>query len=220
LPGYRFHDYYEAALRVGGDYFDYVALPDGRLAIAVGDVAGKGVPAALLMASLYSTARFHLLTQPALAQALAGLNSQVASGGLGHRFISLVLVVVDPRSHQITIANAGHLPPLLRHRNGNIQTVGLAESGMPLGVIPDQTFRETEIRLEPGELLTLYTDGITEAMNPYNEIYGRARLGDFLSKGPADVDELVPGIVADVEKFCDGRPQRDDLCLVCLQRVS
>src|SRR5690606_29949172 len=105
--GYVFADYYEAALRVGGDYFDYISMPEGRLAIALGDVAGKGMPAALLMARLYSSARFQLFTAENPAEALQGLNKDIAGSGLGHRFITFVLMVLDPPTGRVTVVNAG-----------------------------------------------------------------------------------------------------------------
>src|SRR5690606_39176628 len=120
----EFGDYYEAAHRVGGDYFDYVELADGRVAIAVGDVAGKGVPAALLMARLYSASRYHLLTKATPAKALSGLNSEIASSGLGHRFITCIVAVVDPVAHRVSFANAGHLPPLLRNAANEVEPIG------------------------------------------------------------------------------------------------
>jgi len=220
LAGYEFYDFYEAALRIGGDYFDYISLPENGLGIALGDVAGKGVPAALLMARLFSSARYHLLTRSSAAKALTGLNAELASSGLGHRFITCVLVIVDPHKHEITIANAGHLPPLRRDAEGNVESLALAESGMPLGISPTQEFNEVRIRIELGDLCVLYTDGITEAMNSRNEIYGRKRLCDYIANGPAGVDKLVKGIVADVEDFCGGRTQRDDMCLVGLRRCD
>ncbi|MEX2288030.1 MAG: SpoIIE family protein phosphatase [Planctomycetaceae bacterium] len=215
---YEFADYYESAMRVGGDYFDYIALPDGRVAVALGDVAGKGIPAALMMARLYSSARFHLLTQPDVAGALCGLNAEFASSGLGFRFITLVAAVLDPKTNEITIANAGHLPPLFRRQNGDIELLAKANSGMPLGVAPQETFHETKVKLEPGETLTFYTDGITESMNANNKIYGRDRLCRLLARMPANAEQTVNGIINDVETFCSGRPQRDDVCLVCLVR--
>ncbi len=122
--GYDFFDFYEAAQRVGGDFFDYIPLPDSRVAITIGDVAGKGLPAALLMARIYADARYQLLAKPTPAEAMTHLNAGVSSSGLGHRFITLGIVVLDPRSHTLTIVNAGHLPPLLRQRNGTIKQIG------------------------------------------------------------------------------------------------
>jgi len=218
LPGYEFFDFYESALSVGGDYFDYINLPDGRVAVAVGDVAGKGVSAALLMARLYSSARFHLLTQPTVADAMAGLNADVASSGLGHRFITFIIAILDPDTHQVTIGNAGHLPPIWRKVDGEVQFVGQQDSGMPLGIKPNQVFTEMKSTLQPEETLLLYTDGITEAMNPHEELYGRKRLSRYISGGPTGVEELVNGIIGDVETFCGEQSLRDDVCLVCLQR--
>ncbi len=218
LPGYEFFDYYEAAQRVGGDYFDYVELTDGRIAVAVADVAGKGVAAALLMARMYSSARYHLLTKPTVAEALTGLNGEIATSGLGHRFITCVMLVIDPKSNEVAIANAGHLAPMRRSKNGEVQQIGLKQSGMPLGIIPDQEFQQSYFVLQPGDTWLLYTDGISEAMRADNQIYGTKRLQDFLAQGPADVAELGKAIVADVEAFAKGKAQSDDMCLVCFQR--
>ena len=220
LPGYQFADYYEAAQQVGGDYFDYVRLSDEKVAVALGDVAGKGVPAALLSARLYSSARFHLLTKPTAAEALTGLNAELASSGLGYRFITFVVVIVDAKSQTATIANAGHWPPLLRHSGGDVSDLAVETSGAPLGVLPDQSFREATVPLRSGDTLLLFTDGITEAMNPRDEIYGADRLRHLLSAGPDSAEEMIQSVITDVESFCDGRAQRDDMCLVCVRRSS
>lgn len=220
LPGYEFDDYYEPAHRVSGDYFDYVRLPNGNLAVTVGDVAGKGVPAALLMARLHASARYHLLSATSAAEALSSLNSEISTSGLGFRFITLVMVVINPKTQQIHIANAGHLPPLLRSRRGVIGPLGLKDSGMPLGVLQQQNYRETVIPLEPEDTLLMFTDGLTEAMNDQEQIYGQARLLELLKSAPQPVEELVPYIVDDVENFVSERSQRDDLCIVAVRRVE
>ncbi|MBM80207.1 MAG: protein serine phosphatase [Planctomycetaceae bacterium] len=215
---YTFFDHYEAAQRVGGDYFDYITLPDNRVAVAIADVAGKGVPAALLMARLYSSARYHLLTQPTVAGALSGLNSEIASSGLGRRFITCVLAVVDSEKHELTLANAGHLPPLRRTADGNVVPIGQKDSGMPLGIVPTQTFDETKYLIDPGDTWLFFTDGVTEAKRGDNEFYGGQRLIDYVASGPAEANKLVKGVIADVENFCEGTPQADDTCLVCFRR--
>lgn len=217
--GYEFYDYYEAALHVGGDYFDYIALPDDRVGLALGDVAGKGMPAALLMARLYSSARYQLLTQPSAGAALTGINADIASSGLGYRFITGVLGILDPEKHELTLSNAGHMAPIRRTSSG-VKPMVLQQSGMPLGVVPDETYGETTVELEVDDAIVVFTDGVTEAMNPSNEIYGRERLIAYIEQGPQALEELVKGVIADVETFCDGRPQRDDVCLVCLRRTA
>jgi sigma-B regulation protein RsbU (phosphoserine phosphatase) len=218
LSGYEFADYYEPAHRVGGDYFDYIRLPNGHVAVAVGDVAGKGVPAALLMARLHASARYHLLSALTASEALTSLNSEISTSGLGFRFITLVLAVINPDKHELRIANAGHLPPLLRSVDGTVVSLGQRESGMPLGVMPRQNYRETVLPLAAGDTLLFYTDGVTEAMDASQEIYGRERLAATFRRAPTNVRELVPFLVDDVEKFFGDRNQRDDLCVVAFRR--
>jgi len=219
LDAYDFADYYEAAQHVGGDYFDYVALPDGRLAVTVADVAGKGVPAALLMARLYSAARYHLLTGATVADAMEGLNSEISVSGLGHRFITCALLVIDPAKHTVTMVSAGHLAPIRRDLDGNTESIEGDDTGLPLGIIPDQTFVEDTFELKPGDTWLLFTDGVTEAMTPSRELYGTKRLTDFVRTGPFEISELVKAIVADVGEFTEGSANSDDLCLVGFQRT-
>jgi phosphoserine phosphatase RsbU/P len=218
--GYAFADYYEAALRVGGDYFDYITLPDGRLALALGDVAGKGMPAALLMARLYSSTRFELFTAKDPASALIGLNKEIASSGLGHRFITFVLMVLDPQTGEIAVVNAGHLPPFLRRRDGRVEAVAQKESGLPLGIVPDQEYQAVKMRLDPGDTLFAYTDGITEAMNDAREIYGRERLKKCVKRPFGGIGPLLKSIISDVETFTGGATHsRDDTCCVGVERM-
>ncbi len=220
VEGYDFFDFYEAAQRVGGDFFDYVPLPDGRVAVTVGDVAGKGLPAALLMARIYSDTRYELLARPTPAEAMTSLNTSLSSSGLGHRFITLAFVVLDPRSHTLTIVNAGHLPPLIRSKRGGVKQLGTDVSGLPLGIQPGTVYRQVKVPIDAGESVVLATDGVTEAMNPANEIYGTPRLTAFLKKAPPQAAPLGEAIVADVEAFCAGQPQRDDICLICFHRLA
>ena len=219
LPGFEFFDYYEPAQRVGGDYFDYIQLPNNRLAVAVADVAGKGVPAALLMARLYSSVRYHFLSQTDAAAAMTGLNAEISVSGLGHRFITCAVLVIDPAEDEVVLVNAGHLPPIRRGPDGKVEPVGMKESGMPLGILPDQKFQSTTFSLVPGETWLIYTDGITEAMKTQKLIYGTKRLLEFVAQGPQRIDELVKGVVEDVEKFVEGRDQSDDMCVVGFQRL-
>lgn len=218
VPGFDFYDFYEAALRVGGDFFDYLTLQDGRLVVALGDVAGKGVAAALLMARLHSMTQLHLLTQPTPARAMNALNRELTSSGLGHRFVTFLFVVLDPAKQQMSVVNAGHLPPLLRTAAGKVAPVAAEASGLPLGIKADTEYEQGEFEIAPGNAVLLYTDGVTEAMNPKNEIYGTARLTALLSRPSKSIAELGESLVDDVENFCEGRAQRDDICLVGFRR--
>jgi len=216
--GYSFADYYESAQSVGGDYFDYILLPRQRWAFTIADVAGKGIPAALLMARLYSAARYHLLTTDNMARAIEGLNGELATGGVGQRFVTSVLAVLNPETHKIKMANAGHLPPLIRRADGSVQALSIKDSGLPLGLEPGYAYKQIELTLEPGETMLLYTDGTTEACDAKQELFGTERLMKALETGPAPADELIRHVLNDVEQFAGNDTNRDDVCLVALHR--
>lgn len=218
IEGYTFSDFYEAALSVGGDYFDYILLPDGRLAMAIGDVAGKGIPAALLMARLYSSTRFQLLTCPTIEEAVSGLNEEISSSGLGHRFITFLIMVINPATHEMAIVNAGHLTPLLRKTNGEVRGLAVESSSLPLGIVPDLKYQSFTHKLDPGDVVIAFTDGITEAMNDQREIFGSKRLEKLLTNAPQDIQAIVDGIVEETETFTNGSNKRDDICLIGVHR--
>jgi len=220
VPGFRFAHYYKSAYDVGGDYFDYVPLGSGRMAMALGDVAGKGVSAALLMARLHASARYHLISCGSAAEAMTELNAEISSSRLGFRLITLIFAVVDPASRTISIANAGHLPPVLRTPDGSVKLIGMEHSGLPLGVLPGQRFNELSLTLAPGESLVFYTDGITEAMNVKEEMFGKERLQSSVRTAPATADALVTELVGAVMRFCGQAAQRDDVCVTAVQCVS
>ena len=219
IPQYTFGDHYEAALRVGGDYFDYIPLPDGRIGVAIGDVAGKGMPAALLMARLYSATRLQLFTQPSPAEAMAGLNMEVSSSGLGHRFITFLLMVLDPTKHEVTLVNAGHVAPICRNANGQVTALTRDIAGLPLGILIDQTYKAQTIPIAPGDTYLAFTDGITEAMSPKREMYGRDRVLQLIAGCPGTMDEQIDALINDAEKFSEGVANRDDTCVVGFQRA-
>ena len=220
LEGYAFADYYEAALRVGGDYFDYITLPNGRVVIAIGDVAGKGMPAALLMARLYSSTRFQILTKPSLELAVEGLNEEIAGSGLGHRFITFLVMELDPVQHTVKIVNAGHLPPMLRSKDGSIRELAKEVSSLPLGILPEQKYAASDNQLKPGDVIIAFTDGVTEAMSPQKEIFGRHRLETAFATHDGPVEGLIEAIVEQVEEFSGGNASRDDTCLIGFSRSA
>ncbi len=220
VPGYGFGDYYEAALSVGGDYFDYIALPDGRVAMAIGDVAGKGMPAALLMARLYSSTRFQLLTRKSVEAAVSGLNEELASSGLGHRFITFLLMLLDPSENTVTIVNAGHLPPRIRHLDGTVTALARDAASLPLGIMPELTYSSETSPILPGDMILAYTDGVSEAMNVAHEMYGTDRLVNFFSRASGEVGEVISQLVEDVEEFTGDATSRDDTCIIGVQRFA
>jgi serine phosphatase RsbU (regulator of sigma subunit) len=219
VPGYQFYDHYQPANEVGGDYFGYIPLSGGRLALTIGDVAGKGVSAALLMAHFCSQVRFHLATSPTPAEAVKRLNQDLASETLNYHFVTFALCVLDPAASRVTVVNAGHLPPLLR-RGREVEVLGLAESGMPLGCDAQKDYEQIDVPLEPGDMVVLYTDGISEAMNAQGEVYGSQRIRQSMVRAPQLVERLGESVLADVRRFVGGRLPSDDICLVCFARQT
>ncbi|MBW3539628.1 MAG: SpoIIE family protein phosphatase [Planctomycetes bacterium] len=219
LEGYEFAQFYRAAGNVGGDYFDYIPLHGGRLAVTVADVSGKGVPAAMYMAKHHAKARNHLTAGPTLAEAMGALNADIKASTTGFQFITCVIAVIDPAAHLATVVNAGHLPVVRRRASGEVDLVGKA-SGPPLAIEPDARFEQLELPLEPGDTLLFYTDGVTEAVGPDDDIYGDKRLMAAAAAGAPGVEAVVEGVVADVEKFVAGKPQSDDMCVVGIRRQT
>ncbi len=219
VPGYEFADYYEAAQSIGGDYFDFIRLPDGRIALIIGDVAGKGIPAALLMARLHASIRYHLFNALSANGALNSLNFEMANSELGYRFITLSIAILDPTRHEIQLASAGHLPPIVR-RGNEAELIGHRQSGLPLGVMAEQKYESLPIPLAPGDSIIFYTDGITEAMNSRFELFAKERARNVIADGPESVIELIPTLINAVELFSENLPQRDDICVIALRRTA
>jgi serine phosphatase RsbU (regulator of sigma subunit) len=215
-PGLGFFDHYASAQQIGGDYYDYIRLPGQRLAVAIGDVAGKGVSAALLMARLSASVRFCLATEPTVAAAVCELNRQMIRVTGDGRFITFLVAVIDLNSVSLTIVNAGHLPPL-RRRGTAVEAIGAEQAGIPLGVF-DKPYEESRATLEKGDSLVLVTDGVTEAKNPQNEYYGMERLYGAVRSAPESAEGIGKAVLADVAAFAAARPASDDLTLVCVRR--
>lgn len=217
IPGLHFFDHYVSAGQVGGDYFDYVRLTGDRLAVAIGDVAGKGVSAALLMARLSASARFCLATETTTADAVQAVNKSLARVCGDGRFVTMVVGVVDLSTFGVALVNAGHMPPIRRRSDGTLEDVGSGAAGIPLGVF-DRPYQESTATIEPGDLWVWCTDGVTEARDPDNELYGAERLRSIVAAAPSDAAAAGQAILADVRQFCNGRPLGDDLTLICLSR--
>jgi serine phosphatase RsbU (regulator of sigma subunit) len=218
IAHYSFYDFYEPAQRVGGDYFDYVELPENRVAVVLADVSGKGIAAALLMAKLSSEMRIGLLTESDPATAVGRVNASLASQGLDDRFVTLVLAMLDTTNHRLTLVNAGHMPPLLRHASGEVEEVSEATTGIPLGIDEDFQYESTELDFAAGDMLSMFTDGISEAMSPEGDLYGLDRLRQRVQEDVADVPALGASILEDVRQFVRNRPQSDDMCITCVGR--
>ena len=227
IPGYDFYTYYSPARMIGGDYYDFIPLSDGRWAIVLGDVAGKGVPAALLVAKLSSEVRYHLLTHTDVAQAVTKLNQHLIQTSLQDRFITMVVIVLDPNTHHICVVNAGHLhPKWSRASRLDLCDLGLPENqGLPLGVMPDFRYVCETYHLEPGDTITLFTDGVTDALDREGEFFGMGRVDYVLRPESEDDAQTLTAqyqgrqLVDAVQTHSAGRPQNDDIAIVCFGRL-
>jgi phosphoserine phosphatase RsbU/P len=204
---------------VGGDFYDVLTLPDGRVIVTLGDVSGKGSPAALLMALLLAVLRT-LADEGMPATALvARLNTQICRHSPASRFITLFYGVYSPASGALTYVNAGQNPPLLRRRNGRYERLGA--TGVALGMFEGSTYEAVDTRVEAGELLVLYSDGITEAEdpagNPFEETGLEGVLERELTAGPADIGTSV---LKAVETHAKDSRFNDDLTILVLKRAG
>jgi sigma-B regulation protein RsbU (phosphoserine phosphatase) len=215
IPGLECHGVCGPAQGVAGDYFDFLPLPERHFGIAVGDVAGKGLPAALLMASLQGALR-SLASRNAdgLTGLVATLNAQIHSLTSHNRFATLFWGVFDEKRRALSYVNAGHNPPMLLRGNGAIER--LWTGGPPLGILGEAASYESgSVTLAPGDLLFIFTDGVTEAANASNDQFGDERLERVLREAAAEpVAEICDSVLAAVTAFEDGQPQNDDITLV------
>ncbi|GAF93346.1 unnamed protein product, partial [marine sediment metagenome] len=172
LPGYRFFDYCQPASHVGGDFYDYIPLSDGRVAVIVADVVGHGLAAAMLTAKIAAEVRFHLLSTPEPAEAVTKLNASLARDLVEGHFVTLLVAVLAPDTGEVTIVNAGHMRPILCRGDGPANDIGDEQAGLPLGILDGFEYQQCSVQLPPGGLLLVYTDGINEAMNEAQQLYG------------------------------------------------
>jgi serine phosphatase RsbU (regulator of sigma subunit)/pSer/pThr/pTyr-binding forkhead associated (FHA) protein len=222
IPGYEFFAHYESAFEVGGDYYDVVPLPNHRVAVMLGDVAGKGVPAALLMAKVSSDARFCMLTQADAGSAITHLNVLMNQAGLAERFVTLAAAVLDTNRHVVTIVNAGHPVPLLYHRqNSSFEDAAPhAICGLPIGVVEGCVYDSCQVPLQPGDAIVLFSDGVTEAMDVNNvqlELKGIRAAVQGGGYSPRVVGERI---IQAVKRHAAGRHPHDDVTLVAFGRTG
>jgi serine phosphatase RsbU (regulator of sigma subunit)/pSer/pThr/pTyr-binding forkhead associated (FHA) protein len=218
IAGYRFFDYYRPASYVGGDYYNYITLPDGRLAVVVADVVGHGLAAAMLTAKFAAEARYQLLTAGSLTEAVGRINASLSEAIGDNHFITLVLIVLEPATGQIRVVTAGHPPAIFCPTGGPTAEIGAQKSGFPLGAFEGAGYEESSFQVPSGGLLLAYTDGVTEAMNARREVYGLPRLCRQLQAACGDPLRFGHCVVDDLQKFLGTHPQIDDMCLVCFGR--
>ncbi len=221
ITGFSIGNFSQPAKQVGGDYHDLIQLPSGRIGIAIGDVSGKGMPASLLMANVQASLRRYSESAYSPREIIYRVNNSlcpICQYIEEHRFITLFYGVLDPEDKTMIYSNAGHNYPLIfRNNNGNPYEQ-LESTGLPCGIIEGASYEEAKIKLKPGDVALFYTDGITEATNPNDTMFGEARLIDvILSNLQLDPAGLVSNVRKELSNFVGNATQYDDLTLMVLK---
>jgi sigma-B regulation protein RsbU (phosphoserine phosphatase) len=204
---------------VGGDYYDFLELPKERFGIAIGDVSGKGIGAALMMASLGASLRGQASVVQDIAELIKRVSNLVYGASSLSRYATFFYAEYEPKSRRLLYVNAGHNPPfIVRQSNNGGPVYRLEPGGPPVGLLPGSSYEQGSFPLEPGDLVVLFTDGISESMNSGNEEWGEERLVD-LAKTCADLSalEAMNRIMAAAQTFAAGAPQYDDMTVVILR---
>ena len=221
IDGYEFFSWYRPMQQVGGDYYDYITLDNDRVAIVVADVVGHGITAALLMAKVSAESRFALATEPDPISAVKRMNEKLSSLHID-RFVTLVLVMIDSKTHAATIVNAGHMPPVLRKASDkSLTSIAVDEAGVPLGVIDDFEYESIEVVLEQGDTLLLYTDGVNEAMDKDGrQLTTTGMIEDIRISQTTTPEAIGQSVCESVARHSADTDMIDDACLVCVGRAQ
>jgi serine phosphatase RsbU (regulator of sigma subunit)/ketosteroid isomerase-like protein len=216
LGGWEIVPYYQPAREVGGDFYDFLTLSDGRVGAIIGDVSGKGIAAALVMANTQSVLRAVAQGSTTPGELLAQVNEVLFAYIPSNMFVTCFCGVLDPESGRFTYANAGHNPPLRQHGD---KAIDLRATGMPLGLMPGMPYEEKSTLLLPGDRVLFYSDGLIEAHNQEREMLGSPRLKDLLMENPPGARQLTAHVLAELGRFTGEQwEQEDDITLVTLQR--
>jgi serine phosphatase RsbU (regulator of sigma subunit)/anti-sigma regulatory factor (Ser/Thr protein kinase) len=217
LPGWHVAAYYQPARAVGGDFYDFVYLSDGRLGLIIGDVTGKGVPAALVMATTRAILRGQAQRLASPGEVLEHTNELLVPDIPRNMFVTCLYAVLNPATGRMQYANAGHDLPYRRYDGGVDE---LRATGMPLGLLPGMGYEEKEVQLNPGESVLFYSDGLVEAHNPHREMFGFPRLGGLIGTHPGGAG-LIDFLLGELVRFTGPEwEQEDDTTLVILQRAK
>jgi sigma-B regulation protein RsbU (phosphoserine phosphatase) len=218
IPGYEIAGVSIPAQSVGGDYFDFIRMNDGRLAICLGDVSGKGLPASLLMANLQATLRGQTLVSSEPSQCLFRSNKLLYESTSPEKFATLFYGILDVQDHALHYSNAGHEWPFLIGKDCSIQR--LQTGGLMLGMLPEVEYEEERIGFHAGDLLVIQSDGVTEAMNMNNEPFGEERLQDLIVEHrECSPRSIIDKIIDRVHQHADGFVQSDDITIMVVKRV-
>lgn len=218
VEGYEFFASYDAAQAVGGDYFDVFQLPGGRICFSFGDVAGKGVPGALIMARMHSCVQSTMKHVFEVEPAINAINDHMCDTAVEGRFVTYIMAILDPTTGDLTLTNAGHMSPVIRHADGSIEQYDDELVGPPIGVMDGFPYEIETRRLQPGDVVVMVTDGVNEALNPQDELYGDERVLNFIKQGPGSATAMGQALLADVRKHANGREPSDDITIMTIGR--
>jgi serine phosphatase RsbU (regulator of sigma subunit) len=219
IPGYEIAGTNIPAQMVGGDYFDFIPISEGRWAICIGDVSGKGLPASLLMANLQATLRGQTLLDAPPGECLHRSNKLLYQSTSPEKFATLFYGILDTRNQSLTFANAGHDNPFVMNRG--VQKSRLKAGGIPLGMMEEFSFEHDVVAIAPGDTIVMYSDGIPEAMNEQEDFFGEEQLASLLAKHHAlTTAGLMEKIIEEVKTFTGTTPQSDDMTIVVVRRTS
>lgn len=219
VPGLDLAGHNAACRTVGGDYYDFFSYPNGRVAMVLGDVSGKGMPASLLMMSLQARVQVLIDEPEDLAHVMSKLNRLTAGNCPSNRFVTLFFCVLDSTTGEMAYCNAGHNPPFLVRKAGNVER--LSGGGTVLGILPDATYEEMRCRMDVGDLLVIYSDGVTEANNPSQEEFEEERLEALLAVHKNDsAQAIVEAVNRAIAEWAAGSPPADDITLIVAKRTG
>ena len=210
---------------IGGDFYDFFKLPHGKIGVVIGDVSGKGIPAAILMALCQTKLRYIAMSGKSPAQTLCLLNSEMVHAMRSDMFITIIYLVIDPKSGEAKFARAGHVPPLLARADSDEAAQPLKSSGMALGMVSEELFDEVmedaSFKMNSGDVLVLYTDGLTEAANPEGGEFTAKKLAQTISTlRSRNANDLNDEIIKSVESFMGpGNKYGDDLTLLTVKKI-
>jgi serine phosphatase RsbU (regulator of sigma subunit) len=216
FAGWSFGAHYAPALEIGGDYYGFLPLEGGLVGIAIGDVSGKGIPAALFMARVGSEMKIHAVGRTDPSEILARVNDALAADTEDGMFVTASLLVLDTASGEVRFANAGHLLPIVRRAGGAVERIEGA-ANIPMAVTPGATFAGSSFRLAPGDAVVLYTDGVSEAPRG-SELFGEQRLLEAIGEAGDTAEDVLTEVLASVVAHLQGAPPADDITLVCASR--
>jgi len=217
IQGWQINPHYQPAREVGGDFYDFFELEDGRLGLVVGDATGHGIPAALVMSTTCGMVRAVALSVDSPGEVLVRVNEALSDRIPSNMFVTCFYAILEPKSGRLLYANAGHDLPYVR-RGGNAEE--LMARGMPLGLMPGMSYEEKEIILGAGEAALFYSDGLVEAHDPEGEMFGFPRLQALVAEH-AEGEPLVDFLMEELYSFVgEGWEQEDDITLVTIQRVA